>query len=169
MGCREVSALAPGVPLPPTVLALGSARLCFQIFSLLPSGCRSPAGSFPLLKSVIPEVLPPLLLGSAFTSGGSVLEPEPAGVGSAGIGSAGMGKFLAAPQRSHPCSPIATMQTPYLSVYPLWCWPLKSHRCTSLCCSERDHHSPKPGNYRELNQGEASFCKFLPCSPKKNR
>ena len=38
----------------------------------------------PLLKSVIPAVLPLSLMGSALASGGSVLEP--AGIGSVGHG-----------------------------------------------------------------------------------
>ena len=51
---------------------------------------------FPLLKSVLPEALPPLLMGSALASGRSILEP-------AGIGSWGTwGKLLAASHRSHP-------------------------------------------------------------------
>ena len=51
------------------------------MFSLLSLAEVSVVQGFsPLLKHVLPEVLPPLLMGSALGSGGSILEP--AGIGS---------------------------------------------------------------------------------------
>ncbi|XP_074683769.1 LYR motif-containing protein 4 isoform X1 [Strix aluco] len=59
---------------------------CFShIFSIFfPAAIAGAQQFFPLLKYVIPEVLPPLLMGSALASDGSVLEP--AGIGSVGHG-----------------------------------------------------------------------------------
>lgn len=62
--------------------------LCLQLHS-----CFSP-----LLKSVIPELLPLSLMGSTLASGRSFLEL-------AGIDSGNGGSFLAASHRSHPGSP----------------------------------------------------------------
>ncbi|KAM9591198.1 transmembrane protein 161B-like isoform 1-T2 [Morphnus guianensis] len=50
-----------------------------------------------LFKYVIPEALPPLLIGSTLARGRSNMEP---------------GKFLAASHRSHPCSPLPCYQNP---------------------------------------------------------
>jgi len=78
-GCRGISVLAPGAPPSPPSLALVSAGL-FLSYSLTPlSYCSF---LFPLLNYVIPEALPPSLVGSALASSGSVLEP--AGIGSIG-------------------------------------------------------------------------------------
>ena len=80
-GCRSISAPAPGAP-PPSPFSL-----TFVSTELLLSRIATPlfcfnchyAGFLPLLN-VIPEALPPSLMGSALASGGSILEP--AGVGS---------------------------------------------------------------------------------------
>jgi len=81
MGCKGVSSLVPGARAPPpSLLTLVSAELLLsyshsslllQVFS-------------PLLKCVIPEELPVLLMGSALASGGSILEL--AGIGFIGHG-----------------------------------------------------------------------------------
>ena len=77
MGCRGTAYL----PLPHRPLCLQSC--CSHIFSLLSAcSCCCAANFFPLLKYVIPEALPPLLVGLAMASSGSVLEP--AGIGSVG-------------------------------------------------------------------------------------
>ncbi|XP_049649850.1 uncharacterized protein LOC126035357 [Accipiter gentilis] len=82
-GCRGISALVPGAPPPPpSSLTWVSAGLFLShiltpLFRLL---LRS--RFFPLLKYVIPEALPPSLIGSALASGGSFLEL--AGTGSIG-------------------------------------------------------------------------------------
>jgi len=66
-------------------------------FSLL-SYWKMPLRSilFFLLKYIIPEALPPALMGSALASGGSILEL-------AGIGFV-YRKFPAVSHRSHPCN-----------------------------------------------------------------
>jgi len=77
IGCRGMSSLAPGA-LPS--LALVSAEL-FLSHSLTPlSHCR--LFFLLLLNYVLPEALPPSLMGSALASRGSVLEP--AGIASIG-------------------------------------------------------------------------------------
>ncbi|KAK4828719.1 LOW QUALITY PROTEIN: hypothetical protein QYF61_000557 [Mycteria americana] len=60
----------------------------------------------PFLKYVVTEVLPPLLIGSALGSGGSVLEP-------ADTGCLTRAQLLVSSHRSHPCSPPATKTTPH--------------------------------------------------------
>jgi len=80
-GCRGTSALVPGAPPPPSFFTdLGVCR----VVSLTSSHSSIPAAvvqqPFPLLKYVMPEALPPSLMGSALASGGSILEP--AGIGS---------------------------------------------------------------------------------------
>jgi len=81
-GCRgKISALASGAPPPPpSSLTLVSAEL-FLSHSLTPlSQTAISMQVFPLLKYVISETLPPLLIGLALASSGSVLEL--AGIGS---------------------------------------------------------------------------------------
>ena len=81
---------------------------------------------FPLLKYVITEVLPPLLMGLALASGGSVLEL--AGTGSVGHG----GKLLAASRNTTPvasCWQNLATQTRYTGL-------LEVH-----ACREQDHLS----------------------------
>jgi len=81
MGCRGTSALAPGEPpLAPSSLTLVSAELFLShiltpLFWLLLH-----SSFFPLFQYIIPEALPPSLMGSALASSGSVLDP--AGIGS---------------------------------------------------------------------------------------
>ena len=70
-GCRGISALVPGAPPPPSSLTLVSAGLFHtHIFSVIASAQHFLA----LLKYVITEVLPALLMGSALTSSRSVLK-----------------------------------------------------------------------------------------------
>jgi len=80
--CRGISALVPAAPPPPpSSLTMVSVGL-FLSHHLTPlSGLLFHCRFFPLLKYVIPEVLPPLLmgLGLALASGGSVLEPAGTG------------------------------------------------------------------------------------------
>jgi len=75
--CRGTSTLAPGAsPPPPSALALVSAGL----FLTSSHSCHlAAAGFFFLLNYVIPEALPPSLMGSALASGGSILEPASIG------------------------------------------------------------------------------------------
>jgi len=63
MGCRGTAAPALGTHPPPPLLTLVSAELFLSIFSLHFSDCYSAVVIFPLLKYVITEVLPPLLMG----------------------------------------------------------------------------------------------------------
>ena len=82
MGYRGIYAPVPGAPPPsPSSLALVSAEL-FLSHRFTPLTCRKCcyAGVFFLLKYIIPEVLPSLLMGLALASSGSILEP--AGTGS---------------------------------------------------------------------------------------
>jgi len=72
-GCRGISALAPGAPPPsPSLLTLVSAELFLSHILTPLSCCKSPRFFFSLLKYVIPEALPSLLMGSALASGGSI-------------------------------------------------------------------------------------------------
>jgi len=82
MGCRGISAPAPGAPHPPpSALTLVSAELFLTFFSLLsPTAVAVALGFFPLLKYVMTEALPLSLMGLALASGGSLLET--AGIGS---------------------------------------------------------------------------------------
>jgi len=69
-------------PLPLLLNCPWCLQSCFShIVSLLSLDCCLPAvlGFFHLLKYVIPEALPPSLIGSALASGGSVLEPAGTG------------------------------------------------------------------------------------------
>jgi len=73
--------------LPLILLRPWGLQSCYsQIFSLFypAAKCHLGQGGCPLLKYVIPEVLPPSLMGSALASGGSILEP--AGTGSVRFG-----------------------------------------------------------------------------------
>lgn len=72
MGCRGISVLEPGAPLtPPSPLTLLSAELLLSyIHSSLPAVVVQQF--FPLLKYIITEVLPPLLIGLALATSGSV-------------------------------------------------------------------------------------------------
>jgi len=77
-GYRGISTPAPGAPpLPPSSLILVSAELFLShILTPLSSCCCVVWGFFfALLNYVIPEVLPPSLMGSALASSGLVLEP----------------------------------------------------------------------------------------------
>ena len=85
-GCRGISAPAPGAAAPPpSALALVVCRAVALPHTLaaLPRLLLC-SRFFPFLKYVIPEVLPPSLMGLALVSGESVLEP--AGIGFIGHG-----------------------------------------------------------------------------------
>jgi len=74
---------------------------------------------FPLLHCVIPEVLPPSLMGSALASGGSVLELS--GTGSVGH----RGSFWQLLTEATPVAPLLPKPVQYCS------W---NHLCTRPCC-----------------------------------
>ena len=88
--------------IPPSSLTLVSAEL-FLSHRLAP---LSQLPFLPLLKSVIPEELPPSLMGLALGSGRAVLELAGTGLYQT------WGKLLAASDRSHPYSPPATKTLP---------------------------------------------------------
>lgn len=88
-------------------LTLVSAELFCQFLLLSPAAIVQVFSHF--LKYVIPEVLPPLLMGLALATSRSIWEP-------AGTGSIGHGKILAAFHQSHPCSPHATKTLPHKSI-----------------------------------------------------
>jgi len=105
-GCRGISTLVPGAPPPPpSSLTLVSAGLLLSHILSPLSGYSSAGSPTPLpllLKYVIAEVLPPLLMGLALASSGSVFEP--AGIGSIRHG----GSFLQLLTEATPVSPSAT-------------------------------------------------------------
>jgi len=81
-GCRGTSALAPGAPPPPPLHRPWCLQsCCSHIVSLLSQAAVFYCTAvFSLLNCVIPEPLPPLLMGLALASSGSTLEL--AGIGS---------------------------------------------------------------------------------------
>lgn len=94
--CREISVPESGAPPPsPSSVTVLSAEF-FHIFSLFfPTAVAHQL--FPLLSSVMPEVVPWSLMGSAFFCSVSILD-------SAGIGSVGHRNLLATSRGSNPCT-----------------------------------------------------------------
>jgi len=121
-------------PPPRSSLTLGSAELFLSHrLTLLASLLSHPEVFFlPLLKYVIPEVLPPSLIGLALASGGSVLEP--AGTGCIRHG----GSF----------SQLLTEATPMAPPLPKPCHANPQHRwklrSAVSWCGEHNGH-PAPG------------------------
>jgi len=74
MGCRGISALAPGAPsAPPSSLTLVSAEL-FLSHHLAPLSQLLLHSNFYLFLNMLTGTLPTLLMGSALARGGTVLE-----------------------------------------------------------------------------------------------
>ena len=73
MGCRRLSALAPGVPpLPPSSPTLVFAGLFLTLFFPLSSPAQAVVS---FLKYAVTEVPPASLMGLVLAGGGSILEP----------------------------------------------------------------------------------------------
>jgi len=107
MGCRGISALAPEAPPSPLFsLNLGVCRVVSVMCSHSSLWLQLCSGFFSLLKYVIAEALPPLLVGLALASGRCVLEP--AGLGSVGDG----GSFWHRVREANPVPPCTTKTLP---------------------------------------------------------
>lgn len=96
--CRGISVPEPGAPSPsPSSMTLVSAEF-FHIFSpFFPTAVAAAHQLFPLLSSVMPEVVPWSLMGSAFFCSMSILD-------STGIDSVGHRNLLADSHGSNPCA-----------------------------------------------------------------
>jgi len=154
--CRGISAPAPRAPPPPLSSLTSVSTGLFHIFSFLSLPAAAVAQQlFPLLKSVITEVLPLSLMGSALASSRSVLEPV-------ALALSDMGKILMASHISHPCSPPTTKTLPCRpSTYSLDCNQHSSSIQKSCKCAFKGyvcflHHCC----YRRLWMLTAAFVSF---------
>lgn len=101
--CREISVPEPGAPPPsPSSVTLVPAEFFHIFLPFFPTVIAVAHQLFPLLSSVMPEVLPWSLMGSAFFCNMYILD-------STGIGSVGHRNLLAASHGSYPC----TLPPPY--------------------------------------------------------